>query len=130
MISISASQEEADISGSIDDLREIGLTIKALLLSATESVTLQAMKHDPAPFDRALTELTVIRRAGLSSVLIQGNALFVSTSAERLEELASCFFFADDAGHGHHFHFEPMPGDLDYSADSLALAVSVRRPGA
>lgn len=130
MISISASQEEADISGSIDDLREIGLTIRALLISATQSVTLHAMEHDPAPFDRALTELTVIKQAGLSSVLIQGNALCVSASPERLEQLASCFFFADDARHGHHYHFEQMPGDSDYSADSLALAVSVRRPRA
>ena len=130
MISISASQQEADISGSIDDLREIGLTIRALLISANESVTVRAADHDPTPFEHAVPELTVIQQAGPLSIAVQDNALRVSASAERLEELANCFFFPEDARSGHHFHFEPMPGDPDYSADSLALAVSVRRSGA
>ena len=130
MISISASQQEADITGSIDDLREIGLTIRALLLSANESVTLRAADHDPTPFDRAVPELTVNLRTGPLSIAVQGNALCVSASAERLEEFASCFFFPEDARDGHHFHFESMSGDSDYSADSLALAVSVHRSGA
>jgi hypothetical protein len=129
MIAISASNEEADISGRIADLREIGLTIRALATSATTSVTFRAAGHDPAPYDRALAELIVNQGSG-ALVSIQGNALCISAAPERLEELASCFFFAEDARQGQHFHFEPMPGDPDYSADSLALVVSVHHSGA
>ena len=130
MIDVSASQEEADICGSVEELREVGLTIRALIASAIESVAVPASGRNPAPYDCALAELKVALQPGLALVSIQGHALCVSGSTERLEELASCFFFPDDAGAGHHFHFEPLPEDSDYSADSLALAVSVRHSGA
>ncbi|QNN69381.1 hypothetical protein [Thermomonas carbonis] len=129
IIAISASQNEIDISGSVADLREIGLTIRALKLLASTSFTVPALRHDPAPYDRALAEITVTQGSE-TSVSVQGNALRISATPERLEELASCFFFPEDARDGHHFHFELMPHDLDYSAESLALAVSVHRAGA
>ena len=130
MIKVSASQEEAEIVGNVDELREVGVTIRNLLAAGTESVSLPAAVHDPTPYDSALTELRVHRKTASLLVTIQGESLCVSGSAERLEELASCFSFPDDARPGHHFHFEAYQGDSDYSADSLALVVSVHHSGA
>ena len=128
MIVISASREEADISGTASALEEIGLTIRSLVASSGASVTFAAAAHNPAPYDHWLSRLVVSKGLG-ARVTVQGNDLSISGSSERLEELASCFLFPADAQDGQHFHFEPLPSDPDYLAESLGLVVTVSRSG-
>ena len=129
MIAIATSRGEADISGTVSALKEVGVTIRALAASSDSSVTIAAKPHDPAPYERCLTRL-VIAKGAEALVAVNGDELCISGTTDRLEELSSCFLFLAHAQDGEHFHFEPLPSDPDYSPHSLGLAVSVNRSGA
>ena len=129
MIAISASRDEADIAGAVPALGDVGLTIRSFIASNATSMALAAEEHDPAPFDRCLSRLVVAKGTD-AVVTVKGDDLCISATPERLEELASCFFFPAHATDGQHFHFELLPGDPNYFEQSLGLVVSVSRSGA
>jgi len=130
MITILASSGEADISGTVGELREVALTLKALVGSGEQSVVVSAQLCDPAPYDLSLPELAFTRRTGPTSISASPHRLTVSGPDQFLAGFASWFEFPQDAAHGMHNHFEPLPDDPDHSPESLALVVSVRHADA
>jgi hypothetical protein len=130
MITVCTSSGEADISGTVDELLEIALTLKALVASRDESAVIPSRLCNPAPFELSLRELVFARRPGPTSVSADPHRLTVSGSDQFLAGFSSWFEFPQDAAHGYHNHFEPLPDDPDHSPDSLALVVSVRHAGA
>ena len=130
MITICASDQEADVSGTVTELLEIAHILKSLVSSGASSVVVPAQSCNPAPYELSLRELVFARRSGPISVSADSHRLTVSGPDQFLARFASWFEFAQDAGNGCHNHFEPLPDDPDHSADSLALVVSVRHAGA
>jgi hypothetical protein len=130
MITIRVADQEADISGTVDELLEIAFTLKALVGSGDNSAIVPAQSCDPAPYDLSLAELAFTRRSGPTLVTSDGRRLSVFGPDLFLDSFASWFQFAQDAAPGDHAHFEPPPDDPDHSPDSLALVVSVRHAGA
>jgi hypothetical protein len=130
MITICVSDGEADISGSVWELREIALTLKALVSSGEQLVVIPARVCDPSPYQLSLPALAFARRPGQTLVSADASRLTVSGPDQFLEGFATWFEFPDNSPHGQHNHFEPMPDDPDHSADSLSLVVSVRHAGA
>jgi len=130
MITICASSGEADISGTAGELLEVALTLKALVGSGEQSVIIPAQQCNPAPYELSLSELAFTRRPGPTLVSADQHRLTVCGPDQFLAGFASWFQFPQDAAHGNHNHFEPLPDDPDHSADSLSLVVSVRHAGA
>ena len=130
MITICVSSGEADISGTVKELREVALTLKALVGSGERSAVIPAQPCNPAPYEQSLLELAFTRLPGPTSVSADAHRLTVSGPDQFLAGFASWFEFPQDAAHGTHNHFEPWPGDPDHSTESLSLVVSVRHAGA
>ena len=130
MINICLSSGEADISGTVGELGEVALTLKGLVGSGEQLATIPAQPCDPSPYDLSLLELAFVRRPGPTSVSADARRLTVAGSDQFLTRFASWFEFPQDARHGSHNHFEPLPDDPDYSPESLALIVSVRQADA
>ena len=130
MITICVSDSEADISGSVSELREIALTIKALVSSCEQVATIPAQLCDPSPYQQSLPALAFARRPSPTLVFADASSLTVSGPDQFLDGFATWFEFPDNSPQGQHNHFDPMPGDPDHSVDSLSLVVSVRHAGA
>lgn len=130
MINICVSSGEADISGTVGELGEIALTLKALVGSGEQSAVIPAQPCDPSPYELSLLELAFVRRPGPTSVSADAGRLTVAGPDQFLAGFASWFEFPQDARHGSHNHFESLPDDPDHSPESLALIVSVRRADA
>ena len=130
MIAISADDDEILITGSIDSLLEICLAIRAQIASSESSIQFSATAHDPAPYARALSEFFIERTSGPALVTATHSRITVSGSDRSLTYFSSWFEFPESAGTGYHQHFDPLPGDLDQSADSIPLIVSVKQAGA
>ncbi len=130
MIAIRADDLEIEVSGTVDELREVSLTISALVSSAERSTSLPTSAVDPSPYPRTLTAMTIERSAGQTLVSATHSQLVVSGSDGSLSKFASWFEFPPDVQSGYHSHFEPLPNDPDHSADSVPVVVSVRHAGA
>jgi hypothetical protein len=130
MITICVSEGEADISGTASELREIALTLKALVGSGEHFATVPAQICDPSPYEKSLPALAFARHPGPVSISAGTSGLKVSGPDRFLEGFASWFEFPDNSPNGQHNHFDPMPDDPDHSADCLSLVVSVRHAGA
>ena len=130
MITICVSTgEEADISGTIEELRDVALTLKALVGSGEQSAVIPAQPCDPAPYELSVLELAFTRSVGPTSVSADSRTLTVSGPDQFLAGFASWFEFPQGASRGAHNHFEPSPDDPGHSTDSLSLVVSVRHDG-
>jgi len=130
MIEIRADAVEVDVSGTEEELREIGFTIVALTRSAERSVVLPALDIDPSPYPRALTGMIVERSTGKTFISVAGSELTVRGSDSSLVAFASWFDFPPGAHDGYHQHFEPQEDDHDHSSESAPLIISVHRAGA
>ena len=130
MIVIRADDLEAEIAGTVEELREVSFTISALVGSSDRSAILLAAAGDSDPYPRALTEMAIERSTGPTLVSTTDSRLTVSGSDSSLSKFASWFEFPPGVPAGYHSHFEPLPGDPDHSSDSVPVIVSVRHAGA
>lgn len=130
MIAIRASEGEVEISGTVGDLLEVGLTIRALAASSQFAVLVPAAPCSPAPYERSVARLAVRRRPGPTVVSLAASELEVSGSDTSLNLFASWFEFPAGVGEGYHNHFEPLEGDPDHSPASVSLVVTVCLAGA
>ncbi len=130
MLAICTDDQEVEISGSADELRNVRVAIVGLLSSPDFSASLPAAHLDPSPYSRALPELTIQRASGPTLVTTTQSSLVVSSSDDSLARFSTWFNFPADARPGHHAHFEPMPGDPYHSPESIPLAITIRHAGA
>jgi len=126
MIAIRADDLEIEISGTVEELREVSFTISALVTSGQNSTTISAQATDPNPYGRALGSMFIERTTGQTVVSAKNSLLIVSGSDGSLSKFASWFEFSLDADSGDHAHFEPLSDDPDHSADSIPLVVLIR----
>jgi hypothetical protein len=127
MIEIRATQDEADLSGSVEDLRGLREAILRLIDSSDRTLVVAASSSlDPSPYAFALPKLMVVRSSGPSQVQVENQqVLIVSGADENLARFASWFDFDPEATVGVHAHFEHLPGNPYVAHDSLPLIVSV-----
>lgn len=130
MITICVSSGEADISGTVGELLEVALTLKAFAGSGEQSVVIDAQLCNPAPYEFSLSALAFIRRLGPILVTADEHRLTVFGPSQLLAGFASWFHFPPEAARGMHNHYEPLPDDPLQSSDSLSLVVSVRHADA
>ena|SRR5688572_4699436 len=130
MLAVCTDDQEAEISGTADELRNIRVAIVGLLSSSELSASIPAAPRDPTPYSRALYELTIQRASGPTLVTTTQASLIVSGSDDSLARFSTWFNFPADAQPGHHAHFEPMSGDPYHSPESIPLAVTIRHAGA
>ena len=130
MIAIRADECEVELSGTVEELLEVGLTIRALAASSQPSVVVPAALCSPAPYGRSLERLAVHRRPGPTVVSVAASELQVSGSDTSLNLFASWFEFPTGVDPGYHQHFEPLEGDPDHSPAAVSLIVAVCQAGA
>ena len=129
MIAIRASEGEVDISGTVEELLEVGLTIRALASSPQTSVSVAAARCCPTPYDDSISCLLIYRRQGRTLVSLTSSGLEVSGSDKSLKIFASWFELPAGVSDGYHQHFEPLVDDPDHSSDSVPLVITVRQGG-
>ena len=123
MIQIRATDGEADLEGTPEDLQHIQAAILRLVSSSESSVSFQACAmSDPTPYRRMLPELHIVRTTGPMRVAISHDRMLVlSGSDESLDRFASFDFAA--LTHKHHEYF---PGNAYIATDSVPLVISAR----
>lgn len=123
MIEIRAGTDDAELSGSVSDLAAIRVAIVRLINSSERQFT-QVAQADvkPDPYDRCLTEITLVRSDGPTRVSIAGTSLLVTGADENLAGFAT-WFSAKPGEHGHYEYFE---GNNYIAADSVPLVVAAR----
>jgi hypothetical protein len=124
MIQIRATDGEADLEGTPEDLQHIRAAILRLVSSSESSISFEACATiDPTPYARMLPELHIVRTTGPMRVAISHERMLVlSGSDESLDRFASWFDFTAPT-HKHHEHF---PGTTYIAADSVPLVISAR----
>ena len=130
MLAICTDEQEAEISGTANDLRSVRVAIIGLLSSAELFASLPVMARDPSPYTRSLSELIIQRSEGPTLVTATQVGLVVAGSDDSLARFSSWFNLPPEAQVGFHSHFEPLAGDPYHSADSLPLVVAISHAGA
>jgi len=130
MIEIRANEAEAEVSGTVEELLEVALTVRALVGSSQDRVVIQAVSCNVAPYQNTLASLAVSRRPGLTLVEVSQQSLEISGSDASLEAFSSWFEFPTGSRPGLHNHFEPLPDDSHHSWQSASLVVMVSGAGA
>lgn len=123
MIRIRHADGEAEISGTVPALRAIAEQLKAITDGEVKSFTADTT-GSPAPYDRYLSALEVRAGDGTVRVNHEGDALVVTGSPDRLDALASWFWFSEHARRGHHSHYEHSTNP-DVAEDALPLVIAV-----
>jgi hypothetical protein len=131
VITVRVTDEEADVTGSVEELQEIRAFIQRLVGSSELSLSIRADDAaNPSPYTHSLREFRVLRGGDRTRVSVQDHeTLVISGPDENLIKFSSWFDFTSDAKDGSHSHFEPLPDDCYVAADSLPLVVSVSSAG-
>lgn len=130
MLAICTDDNEAEVSGTANDLRGVRVAIISLLSSSELSASLPAVARDPGPYARSLAELIIRRSEGPTLVTATQTALVVAGSDDSLARFSSWFNLPSDVQQGYHSHFEPLAGDPYHSPESIPLVVAIGHAGA
>ena len=130
MLAICTDGQEAEISGTADELRGVRVAIVKFLSTNKSSATLPAALTDPSPYTTTLSEFLIQRSSGLTLVKATQTCLVITGSDDSLARFSTWFNMPQDAPPGHHSHFEPLPGDPYHSSESIALVVAISNAGA
>lgn len=129
MLTICTDDLEAEICGTASDLRGIRIAILRLISSAGSSASLPAAAIDPSPYTRVLPELIIQRSDGPTRVTTTETGLLIAGSDDSLARFSAWFDLPPETQPGDHSHFEPLPGDLYHSSESIPLVVAVSHAG-
>ena len=127
MIQIRATDTEADLEGSPEDLQHIREAMLRLLASSEARLSVEACATgDPSPYARLLSELHIERTTGPMRVAIANESMLVlSGSDESLNRFASWFDFPAVTSQAHKHH-EYFAGNQYIAADSVPLVIGAR----
>jgi predicted metal-binding protein len=123
-----SNQGDIDLSGTPQELQAIAESIRELLDSDLESVTIDAETgYDPAPYDANVPLLRIRKGTGPGRVSLVDEALLIEGSPESLAKFTSYLGFAPDAQPSHHTHYEYWTGADWISPESMPLIIGIRQ---
>src|SRR5262252_4591262 len=121
---IRSTANEADISGSVSELRRLSIQIARIAYGEVLNFEADAALS-PSPYDATLTHFEVMASDGPVKVTVNGSRLQACGGPEMLHKFASFFDFADRAAAGAHNHYDWFEGNPFVSPDSTPLVIRV-----
>jgi hypothetical protein len=127
MIQIRFSDRELEISGSPQELRQVSQSILDLIHDrARLMVQIDAETIAPIPYAFCLSQLSIVKTAGLIKLSVAANILQIEGAPERLEAFAKWFDFDDNTHSCYHRHFDHFDNTERVDPGSISLVIAVR----
>ncbi len=128
MIEIRYSENELDISGTVDELQEVRQRILAFLNSNAPSLIIEASPDfDPHPYLLTIPQMVIEKGQCPTRVsVVNKNEVNIKGSPESLEAFESFFGFDSNARSGDHLHCEYYDGNEWIAQDSVPLVISIK----
>ena len=128
MIEISYSENELDISGTIDELQEVRQKIIAFLDSNISSLVIEANPNfDPQPYLLTIPKMVIEKGQDPIKVsVVNANEVNVKGALESLEGFESFFDFDPGAKSGAHSHYEYYEGNEWVAQNSITLVIGIK----
>jgi hypothetical protein len=124
-----ARDEQAEIAGTLSDLRRIHDSIQSLATSANTEVAIPAHSTaDAEPWDECLSRLVIRKGNGKVNVNATPEDLVIAGDPEYFEAVASYFAFNDDEAFPEHHHLEYHPDHFVLRANALSLVIGFEDP--
>jgi hypothetical protein len=128
-VKICTDLEEAEVTGTSETLHAVRVGIIRFISSNEQHIVFSAVNCDPAPYQKSLSSLKVIRGSGPTCVSVESDNLVISGSDESLARFSTWFEFPSNTSGGTHAHYEYFPGDPYISPDSLTLVIGISHAG-
>jgi hypothetical protein len=128
MIEIRYSENQLDISGTIDELNTVNRAVLEFRNSDAFCLTIEAASNfNPSPYDFVLSKIEIEKGETPTRVSVTNNqGVTVKGSPDNLEGFASFFHFEPDAASGTHAHYEYVEGNPWIATDSIPLVIGIK----